>query len=464
MKIRKLFALLAAAALAIGLLTGCGGSTLSSEAASAANAVQGTNLVIRFRTGSELDKALTQALREGHDMNSILDALCQALGLEEGALRLTAENLTAQAGQRVVELYAVRGASSADAAAAAANLLDEVLSRLTGGKYTGRISMEESGGVYYVAVDITVQEPGRLTSGGGGGSSGGSGGDVSGEIGGWGGGGTTTNPGEGGSDDTQTDEGEPITVTIPKPDPINYQPNIPPITAEEGNIKVFTSFNNNSLETSGLQDVLNKAPSGANASFSFTIIGGQTYPYLSTRLSNALQSCQSGSYTDLLEALDDQYIDTSNVYRRNYTGWERLPIEQLEYAIKYHKYTKETATNFYSFVVVSGDFTKKDINEKDTELDRRAAEALFTKLCGIIDRYTSEGTNFGENNEALGKYFYLLDTAGNVVYGKSTNKPMTYTITYSSGYQEVGLVRVKEGDTYHYYAAVCVVANKNPVN
>lgn len=463
MYLKKCMAVLLSAALALCLLTGCGTKYYSDEIIAALNAVQSGSVRIVFEDDSALNRALKKALNKGSDAQSILDALLDELELD--SVDFTANGIaSAQKGSHGIKVYVMEGEDPAQAAADVANLLKDLLNRLgSSGKYTGQASMMEIANGYLVAVDIAVVESGTASGGSGGGSNSP---EIDGEIGGgdgsdWedgstGGGGTET-----GGGGTETGEGgtggeEKIEVTIP-PEPTvgTYNP-ISPITATDEKVRVFTSgfLFKESFEASGLNSVLNKQPYDNETTFQF-INGGS----LSTRLSDALKKLAGGNdktYERLLELIEAE--DTS---RQNSVLWKRVPVEQLEYSVKYEQ-ADSHIPNYYAFVVVEDEFT---LNDKKGlgELDQRAMQELCEKLKGIIDPYTSSGTGIDEEtHQANGKDFYYLKKNGEVFY--DNGKPRVHRIVYTPGYQEIGLVRVKESeDQYHYYAAVCLVVNTKDV-
>ena len=169
MKNKRFAAIVLAVVLAALTLAGCGRSVFSKVAAKEAVIIQGRTVVIEFKTANTIDNALRRAAEAG-DAGDILADLLEELGYRD-AVPFTVSGLaSAHAGQHAVGVYAVTDARDAsDAAKSAAAALYKVIQSLNG-EYTGVVSMVKEGGVYYIAVDVTVVKTGGS---GGGDSSGG---------------------------------------------------------------------------------------------------------------------------------------------------------------------------------------------------------------------------------------------------------------------------------------------------
>ena len=169
MKNKRFAAIILAVVLAALTLAGCGRLIFSKVAAKEAVIIQGQTVVIEFKTANTLDNALRRASEAG-DAGDILADLLEELGYRD-AVPFTVSGLaSARAGQHAVGVYAVTDARDAsDAAKSAAAALYKVIQSLNG-EYTGVVSMVKEGGVYYIAVDVTVVKTGGS---GGGDSSGG---------------------------------------------------------------------------------------------------------------------------------------------------------------------------------------------------------------------------------------------------------------------------------------------------
>ena len=193
MKNKRFAAIILAVVLTALTLAGCGRSVFSKVAAKEAVIIQGQTVVIEFKTANTLDNALRRAAEAG-DAGDILADLLEELGYRDAVPFSVSGLASARAGQHAVGVYAVTDARDAsDAAKSAAAALYKVIQSLNG-EYTGVVSMVKKGGVYYIAVDVTVVK----TGGSGDGSSGGDSGpveepavpiDLTQEITGWGNGG-----------------------------------------------------------------------------------------------------------------------------------------------------------------------------------------------------------------------------------------------------------------------------------
>ena len=170
MYLKKCMAVLLSVALALCLLTGCGGSTYSSKLSIVINDAQ-TILDLSHR--GELDRALRKALADyqaGEDFNVIRDRVIEELGLEDVVYFSSSGVSNARDGQHAVQVFRIEGGTSDNAIDQLSAQIAEILKALTsGGQYDGAVSMIEKDGVFYAVVDLHVIQSGSGTSGGGGG-------------------------------------------------------------------------------------------------------------------------------------------------------------------------------------------------------------------------------------------------------------------------------------------------------
>ena len=155
---KKLTALLVSAALALSLLAGCGGSKALSQVIADLLSGQYNNVTV------EVDSALTAALKKaaaaGDTQEEVLAALVENLNLSGGSI--TFNNLgDGQQGQHGVTLTFQPGSDPDAAARSAFTEWNRVFSSLPDdGSYRAHVSMIETEGGYYIAVDVEVLKAG----------------------------------------------------------------------------------------------------------------------------------------------------------------------------------------------------------------------------------------------------------------------------------------------------------------
>lgn len=168
MYLKKCMAVLLSVALALCLLTGCGGSTYSSKLSIVINDAQ-TILDLSHR--GELDRALRKALADyqaGEDFSVIRDRVIEELGLEDVVYFSSSGVSNARDGQHAVQVFRIEGGTSDNAIDQLSAQISEILKALTSdGQYDGAVSMIEKDGVFYAVVDLHVIQSGSGTSGGG---------------------------------------------------------------------------------------------------------------------------------------------------------------------------------------------------------------------------------------------------------------------------------------------------------
>ena len=168
MYLKKCMAVLLSVALALCLLTGCGGSTYSSKLSIVINDAQ-TILDLSHR--GELDRALRKALADyqaGEDFSVIRDRVIEELGLEDVVYFSSSGVSNARDGQHAVQVFRIEGGASDNAIDQLSAQISEILKALTSdGQYDGAVSMIEKDGVFYAVVDLHVIQSGSGTSGGG---------------------------------------------------------------------------------------------------------------------------------------------------------------------------------------------------------------------------------------------------------------------------------------------------------
>ena len=157
-RLKKLTALLVSAALALSLLAGCGGSKALSQVIADLLSGQYNNVTV------EVDPALTAALKKaaaaGDTQEEVLAALVENLNLSGGSI--TFNNLgDGQQGQHGVTLTFQPGSDPDAAARSAFTEWNRVFSSLPDdGSYRAHVSMIETEGGYYIAVDVEVLKAG----------------------------------------------------------------------------------------------------------------------------------------------------------------------------------------------------------------------------------------------------------------------------------------------------------------
>lgn len=168
MCLKKCMAVLLSVALALCLLTGCGGSTYSSELRIAINDAQ---TILDLSHSGQLDRALRKALADyqaGEDFNVIRDRVIEELGLEDVVYFSSSGVSNARDGQHAVQVFRIEGGTSDNAIDQLSAQISEILKALTSdGQYDGAVSMIEKDGVFYAVVDLHVIQSGSGTSGGG---------------------------------------------------------------------------------------------------------------------------------------------------------------------------------------------------------------------------------------------------------------------------------------------------------
>lgn len=168
MYLKKCMAVLLSVALALCLLTGCGGSTYSSKLSIVINDAQ---TILDLSHSGQLDRALRKALADyqaGEDFNVIRDRVIEELGLEDVVYFSSSGVSNARDGQHAVQVFRIEGGTSDNAIDQLSAQIAEILKALTsGGQYDGTVSMIEKDGVFYAVVDLHVIQSGSGTSGGG---------------------------------------------------------------------------------------------------------------------------------------------------------------------------------------------------------------------------------------------------------------------------------------------------------
>lgn len=168
MCLKKCMAVLLSVALALCLLTGCGGSTYSSKLSIVINDAQ---TILDLSHHGELDRALRKALADyqaGEDFSVIRDRVIEELGLEDVVYFSSSGVSNAHDGQHAVQVFRIEGGTSDNAIDQFSVQISEILKALTSdGQYDGAVSMIEKDGVFYAVVDLHVIQSGSGTSGGG---------------------------------------------------------------------------------------------------------------------------------------------------------------------------------------------------------------------------------------------------------------------------------------------------------
>ena len=157
-RLKKLTALLVSAALALSLLTGCGGGKALSQVI--ADLLSGMYNNVTVEVDPDLTAALKKASAAGSTQEEVLAALVEELNLS--GVRLTLRQLQeGQQGDRGVELVFQSGTDPDAAARSAVNGWASAFGALPDdGSYSARVAMIEAEGGYYIAVDVEVLKAG----------------------------------------------------------------------------------------------------------------------------------------------------------------------------------------------------------------------------------------------------------------------------------------------------------------
>ena len=158
MYLKKCLALLVSAALALSLLAGCGGSKALSQVI--ADLLSGQYNNVTVEVDPDLTAALKKAASAGDTQEEVLAALVENLNLSGGSI--TFSNLgDGQQGQHGVTLTFQPGSDPEAAARSAFTEWNRVFSSLPDdGSYRAHVSMIETEGGYYIAVDVEVLKAG----------------------------------------------------------------------------------------------------------------------------------------------------------------------------------------------------------------------------------------------------------------------------------------------------------------
>lgn len=156
MNVKKSTALLLSAVFAVLALAGCGGRwDYSQEAAKAVNEAQGENLRVEFQVDQRFTDALHTAVNKNVQPEDVENAMLGDKDIQE----------MLHSGYRL-DVYALR--ADADAEETARKIAEDyILSRLSGCKKEGYISMVKADNDYFYLAALTY----KSSSGGGGGSS-----------------------------------------------------------------------------------------------------------------------------------------------------------------------------------------------------------------------------------------------------------------------------------------------------
>ena len=160
MRFKRLLALLAAAALALSLLAGCGnGSKALSDVI--ADLLSGLYDNVAVEVDPDLTAALKKAAAEGGTEEEILSRMIEILNLNNVSITFTRLG-SGQQGDHAVTLYFQAGT---DPDAAARNALAQWASTLgtlpDDGSFQGDVAMIEANNGYYVALDVEVLKAGK---------------------------------------------------------------------------------------------------------------------------------------------------------------------------------------------------------------------------------------------------------------------------------------------------------------
>ena len=158
MNMKKWTALLAALALVLCVLAGCGGSRALTSVL--LDLLEGQYTNVQVETDPELERALRRAAADGGDTADILARLKNELNLTGGSLSLSRLG-DGQQGERAVELRFETGDDPDAAARRVFVTWNGVFGGLPrDGQYAASIAMIEAENGYYIAVDVNVVKAG----------------------------------------------------------------------------------------------------------------------------------------------------------------------------------------------------------------------------------------------------------------------------------------------------------------
>ena len=156
MNMKKLAVLLAAAALTLCVLAGCGGSRALTSVL--LDLLEGQYANVQVETDPELEALLRRAVRESDSEAEVLAALEKALGVSTSFANLA----YGQQGDDAFDLIFYPGDDPEAAARSAYVTWSSVLSRLPGdGRYSADLAMIEAENGYYILVRTTVTQAAR---------------------------------------------------------------------------------------------------------------------------------------------------------------------------------------------------------------------------------------------------------------------------------------------------------------
>ena len=156
MYIKKITVLLAAAALTLCVLAGCGGSRALTSVL--LDLLEGQYANVQVETDPELEALLRRAVRESDSEADVLAALEKALGVSTSFANLA----YGQQGDDAFDLIFYPGDDPEAAARSAYVTWSSVLSRLPGdGRYSADLAMIEAEHGYYILVRTTVTQAAR---------------------------------------------------------------------------------------------------------------------------------------------------------------------------------------------------------------------------------------------------------------------------------------------------------------
>ena len=156
MYIKKFTVLLAAAALTLCVLAGCGGSRALTSVL--LDLLEGQYANVQVETDPELEALLRRAVRESDSEADVLAALEKALGVSTSFANLA----YGQQGDDAFDLIFYPGDDPEAAARSAYVTWSSVLSRLPGdGRYSADLAMIEAENGYYILVRTTVTQAAR---------------------------------------------------------------------------------------------------------------------------------------------------------------------------------------------------------------------------------------------------------------------------------------------------------------
>lgn len=407
MNIKRFWKMALAQALTLALLTGCGKSVYSSQAASAVNSAQN---IVNFSTDTALDNALRKAVQAGGDLTAVRNALLEELGYRDAAYFSVSGIRSVRTGQHAVQVYRVSGSVSAAAESIAEEIAGVLNALRSGGEYTGHISMVKDNGSCYIAVDLTIVKQAAGSS-----------------------------SGSSGSDEGSGDEELPEPKPEPEPEP---EPPVTVFYSGQDEVTQYTTQISAGVLVGDLFPILNEGISDVfqQRPYNKLIESGQGYAYAKSGVSQlAIVLNELYAENQLVPNLSNKEALAEAIHQKmiekNYLAESVKLVADSSQLVETVKREYNGTGTYYSYLIATAKVSKTTENT-----DKEAATQLNKNLTEQLEKIIPQGE---------GKFFI----ASSKISGKSN---ALCRITNASSEGQMGMIRINDDDEYCYVAVLRV--------